>query len=225
VGWSEWVREVEVEPSLYGADFARLGQQVDALLAVGCRVFHFDVGDGHFVEPITMGPIVLQAVSPLVHAAGGAMDVHLMVERPAKYFEAVRAAGGDSVTFHYEAVDDVAAAIAAARGRGLEAGVAFNPETAPDAVAAVAGDADLVLCMSIHPGYSGQPFQEAAFERVARLRELLPQRVHIQVDGGVGPANVERLRAHGATLLVAASSIFAQADPPQAYRALVELAR
>jgi ribulose-phosphate 3-epimerase len=222
MSWAEWVRGAEVEPSLYGADFAHLGDQVDALLDAGCRVFHFDVGDGHFVEPITMGPIVLQSIAPRVHERGSAMDVHLMVERPAKYFEPVAQAGGDSVTFHVEAVDDVPATIAAAREAGLQAGVAFNPETAPEDVAAVASEADLVLCMSIHPGYSGQPFQEAAFERVARLRELLPQHMHIQVDGGVGAANIAELHARGATLLVAASSIFAAGDPPQAYRGLVQ---
>jgi ribulose-phosphate 3-epimerase len=222
MSWAEWVRGVEVEPSLYGADLAHLGDQVDALLDAQCRVYHFDVGDGHFVEPITMGPIVLQAIAPRVHERGGVMDVHLMVEKPAKYFEPVAKAGGDSVTFHVEAVDDVPETIAAARGQGLQAGVAFNPETSPEDVAAVAGDADLVLCMSIHPGYSGQPFQEASFARVARLRELLPESVHIQVDGGVGPSNVRELHENGATLLVAASSIFAAGDPPHAYRSLVQ---
>jgi ribulose-phosphate 3-epimerase len=220
--WTDWVRGAEVEPSLYGADFAHLGDQVDALLDADCRVFHFDVGDGHFIEPITMGPIVLQSIAPQVHARDGAMDVHLMVESPAKYFEPVKKAGGDSVTFHFEAVDDVGATIAAARAQGLQAGVAFNPETSPDDVAAVASEADIVLCMSIHPGYSGQPFQDAAFGRVARLRELLPERVHIQVDGGVGDANIRELHANGATLLVAASSIFAAGDPPGAYRSLVQ---
>src|SRR5579872_3458541 len=101
MSWHDWVRGEEIEPSLYGADFSRLGDQIDALLAAGCRIFHFDVGDGHFVEPVTMGPIVLQWISPRIHDAGGAVDVHLMVERPAKYFGAVRKAGGDSVTFHY----------------------------------------------------------------------------------------------------------------------------
>jgi ribulose-phosphate 3-epimerase len=221
MGWSDWIRGAEVEPSLYGADLAHLGDEVEALLAAGCRVFHFDVGDGHFIEPVTMGPIVLQAVAPIAHRGGGAMDVHLMVERPAKYFEPVAEAGGDSVTFHYEAVDDVPGTIRAARAQRLQAGVAFNPETEPEAVAAVSQDADVVLCMSIHPGYSGTPFQEAALGRIARLRQLLPEHVHIQVDGGVGPTNAARLREAGATLLVAASSIFATDDPPGAYRGLV----
>jgi ribulose-phosphate 3-epimerase len=223
MGWSDWIGDgALVEPSLYGADLARLGDETEALLTAGCRAFHFDVGDGHFVEPITMGPIVLQAVAPIAHAGGAVMDVHLMVERPAKYFEAVAAAGGDSVTFHFEAVEDVPGTVREAREHGLRAGVAFNPETAPEAVAAVSHEADLVLCMSIHPGYSGQPFQEAAFDRIARLRELLPGSIHIQVDGGVGLENARRLRESGATLLVAASSIFGAGDAPDAYRRLVQ---
>ena len=225
MGWSQWMREREIEPSLYGADFGRLGAEVEALLAAGVRVFHYDVGDGHFVEPITMGTIVLQAISERIHAAGAAVDVHLMVESPAKYFAAFAAAGGDSVTFHFEAVADVPATIAEARGHGLLAGVAFNPESEPADVAAAAAAADLVLCMAIHPGYSGQPFQERTLERVRELRSLLPAGVHIQVDGGVGEANIERLREEGVTLFVAASSIFAHDDPPAAYRQLEQAIR
>jgi len=213
---------VEVEPSLYGADFSILGEQIDTLCRAGARIFHFDVGDGHFVEPITMGPIVLQSISPLIHQSDGVIDVHLMVEQPAKYFDVVAAAGGDSVTFHYEAVDDVAATVRAARERELEAGVAFNPESEPEDVAAVAETADLVLCMGIHPGYSGQPFREETFDRVRRLRAALPDSVHIQVDGGVGPDNIRRLHDEGASLLVAASAIFAREDLPRAYRRLVQ---
>ena len=220
--WSEWIRSAEVEPSLYGADFARLGAQIETLLGAGCRVFHFDVGDGHFVEPITMGPIVLESISPVVRGGGAVTDVHLMVENPAKYFEPVAKAGGDSVTFHYEAVDDVPATIAAARAHGLGAGVAFSPETEPEDVARVAADADIVLCMSIHPGYSGQPFMEETYGRLERLRAALPDRVHIQVDGGVGESNVGQLRERGATLLVAASSIFNRDDIAAAYRRLAD---
>lgn len=223
MGWSDWVRGNEIEPSLYGADFSRLGEQITALMDAGCRVFHFDVGDGHFVEPVTMGPIVLQSISPMIHERGGAIDVHLMVERPAKYFEPVAEAGGDSVTFHFEAVDDVPATIEAARSHGLQAGVAFNPETEPEDVAPSASGADLVLCMAIHPGYSGQPFMPETFRRVERLRAALRASVHIQVDGGVGEANVTRLGEGGATLFVAASSIFGRDDPPAAYRRLVDL--
>jgi ribulose-phosphate 3-epimerase len=211
-----------VEPSLYAANFAILGEQIEDLCRCGCRVFHFDVGDGHFVEPVTMGPIVLKDIAPIVHRYGGAIDVHLMVETPEKYFEAIAAAGGDSVTFHYETVGDVAAAVRAAREHELQAGVAFNPESEPEDVAAVAGDADLVLCMGIHPGYSGQQFREETFERVRRLRAALDDAVYIQVDGGVGPENIRQLYDDGVRLLVAGSSIFSREDLPRAYRRLVQ---
>jgi ribulose-phosphate 3-epimerase len=223
VSWNDWVRGAEIEPSLYAADFSRLGEQIEAQLGAGCRIFHFDVGDGHFVEPVTFGPIVLQSISPIVHAGGGAIDVHLMVENPAKYFQPIAAAGGDSVTFHFEAVDDVPGTVAAAHARGLQAGVAFNPETEPEQVARVAGDADLVLCMAIHPGYGGQPFREETFGRIERLRAALDGSAHIQVDGGVGAQNVRPLRVAGATVLVAGTSVFHRDDPPSAYRELTAL--
>jgi ribulose-phosphate 3-epimerase len=222
VAWRDWIRTVEIEPSLYAADFANLGEQVDVLLRSGARVFHFDVGDGHFVEPVTIGPVVLQAVAPLVHALGGAVDCHLMVDNPVRHFPQIARAGGDSATFHYEVVDDVPATVAAAREHGLEVGVAFNPETDPEAVAAVAGDADLVLCMSIHPGYSGQQFMPDALDRIRRLRAALPEHVHVQVDGGIDNDNVRDVHDAGATLMVAGSAIFAREDLPRAYRRLVQ---
>ncbi|MDE3025669.1 MAG: ribulose-phosphate 3-epimerase, partial [Acidobacteriota bacterium] len=149
MSWRDWVRTVEIEPSLYAADFAHLGEQVEILLRAGVRVFHFDVGDGHFVEPITTGPIVLQSIAPMIHAMDGVVDCHLMVDNPLRHFPQIAEAGGNSVTFHYEVVDDVPGTIAAAREHGLQVGVAFNPESEPDDVAKVSGDADLVLCMSI----------------------------------------------------------------------------
>jgi ribulose-phosphate 3-epimerase len=223
VAWRDWIRTVEVEPSLYAADFAHLGEQLDTLLRTGARVFHFDIGDGHFVEPITIGPIVLEAVAPIVHAfEGGAVDCHLMVDNPVRHFPQIARAGGDSVTFHYEAVDDVPGTIAAAREHGLEVGIAFNPETEPEDVARVADGADIVLCMSIHPGYSGQQFMPEAIDRVARLRAKLPEETHIQVDGGIDADTARGVYDAGATLLVAGSAIFAREDLPRAYRRLVQ---
>jgi ribulose-phosphate 3-epimerase len=223
MSWREWVRGAEIEPSLYAADFSRLGEQIETLMDAGAKIFQFDVGDGHFIEPITIGPIVLQSISELVHEHGGILDCHLMIETPWKHFEAIRKAGGDSVTVHFEACDDLPGVIAQARDLGMAAGVAFNPETEPDAVAAAAGElVDLVLCMSIHPGYSGQPFMPESLPRIRRLRELLPDDVYIQVDGGVGPDNVSDLHEAGATLLVAGSSIFGQDDIAAAYQALAE---
>ncbi len=220
--WDEWIRTVEIEPSLYAADFSRLGEQVEALLRTGARIFHFDVGDGHFVPPVTVGPIVLQSISGLVHRMDGVLDCHLMVDEPVKHFAAIAAAGGDSVTFHFEAVDDVPATIRAAREQELQVGIAFNPETSPEDVAAVAEGVDLVLCMSINPGYSGQDFMPEAVERVRTLRKLVPGNVAIQVDGGLGPENVAELYEVGATLLVAGSAIFVREDLPRAYRRLVQ---
>jgi ribulose-phosphate 3-epimerase len=221
VSWREWIRTVEVEPSLYAADFSRLGEQIDALLRAGGRVFHFDVGDGHFVPPVTMGPIVLQWIAPTILEHEGVVDCHLMVDEPEKHFEAIREAGGSSVTFHYEAVDDPQAVAAKAREHGLSVGLAFNPDTAVEDAAAAADGFDLVLCMSIHPGYSGQEFMPDAIPRIRTLRQLLPQDVLIQVDGGVGPDNVRELYRSGASLLVAGTSIFGMQDLPRAYRRLV----
>ena len=223
MGWNEWVRTAEIEPSLYAADFSRLGEQIETVMEAGVRIFHFDVGDGHFVEPITIGPIVLKSISPLVHRLGGVLDCHLMVERPEKHFRQIAEAGGDSVTVHYEACDDLPGVIQQARVLELGVGVAFNPESEPDDVAAAAGElVDLVLCMSIHPGYSGQPFMPEAVPRVQRLRELLPDGVHVQVDGGVGPDNAAEIRQAGANLLVAGTSVFGQEDIAGAYRRLAQ---
>ena len=220
MGWSEWAREIEVEPSIYAADFTRLGEQLGRLTEVGARVFHFDVGDGRFIPEITIGPIVLASISPLVRAWGAVLDCHLMVERPERHFEAVARAGGDSVTFHVEACEDPLDDIAQARSRGLGVGIAFNPGTAVEDAAAAAAGADLVLCMSIHPGYSGQPFMPEAPARIARLRELLPPEVRVQVDGGINVETVGIASDAGADLLVAGSAIFWREDPAQAYREL-----
>ena len=217
------VRDVEVEPSLYAADFARLGEQIDQLLAAGVRVFHYDVGDGHFVEPIIIGPIVLHSIAERIHDGGALVDVHLMVESPQRYFEPFREAGADSVTFHYEAVEDVAATVAAGRQQALGVGISLKPKTPVDEVAAAATEAgaDLVLCMSIEPGYSGQQFMPEAFERLSRLRELLPASTHLQVDGGVKRDNIRAAHEAGADLLVAATAVFQDGDIGEAYRGLV----
>jgi ribulose-phosphate 3-epimerase len=220
--WDDWIRTVEIEPSLYAANFARLGEQIDVLMRAGVRIFHFDVGDGHFVEPITIGPIVLQSISGQVHVQGGVLDCHLMTETPEKHFRAIASAGGDSVTVHFEACDDLPAVARAARDHELQVGLAFKPESNVADVVAEADGFDLVLCMSIEPGYSGQPFMPEAFDRIRRLRELLPPGQHIQVDGGVGADNIRQVREAGADLLVAGSAIFAKEDLTRAYRRLVQ---
>ena len=219
--WRDWVRTVEVEPSLYAADFARLGEQIQALLDGGARVFHFDVGDGHFVPPVTIGPVVLRSIAPMIHDAGGVLDCHLMVDDPVHHFAEIAESGGDSVTFHVEVAPDPGAVIAHAREHGLGVGVAFNPDTQVDVAAEAANTgADLCLCMSIVPGYSGQELMENAFERIERLRGLVD--CYVQVDGGVKQENARAVRDAGADLLVVGSGIFAAEDPPGAYRSVLQ---
>ena len=225
MGWSDWVRDVEIEPSLYAADFARLGEQVGVLLDAGVRIFHFDVGDGHFVEPVTIGPVVLRAIAPLVHGRGGVLDCHLMVDNPERHIPQIAEAGGDSVTFHAEVAADPSPLVLLAREHGLGVGVAFNPETAVPAGAHAAQGADLALCMTIHPGYSGQTFLPGSLERIRELRALLPDHVHVQVDGGIGRENVRAAREAGANLLVAGSAVFGERHIEAAYAALVTTAR
>jgi ribulose-phosphate 3-epimerase len=222
VAWRDWIRTVEVEPSLYAADFAHLGEQIEVLLRTGARVFHFDVGDGHFVEPITMGPVVLKSIAPLVHRMDGVLDCHLMVEGPERHFQAFADAGADSVTVHYEVANDASSLAAQAREHGLQVGLAVNPETSVEDAAAATEGFDVVNCMGVHPGYSGQDFIPETTERVRRLRELVAAEVHLQVDGGVGSENVRELYDAGATLLVAASAIFEREDLPRAYRRLIQ---
>jgi ribulose-phosphate 3-epimerase len=224
MGWNDWIRTVEVEPSLYAADFSRLGEQIDVLIRAGVRIFHFDVGDGHFVEPITMGPIVLKSISKLIHDGGGYVDCHLMTESPEKHFAAIKEAGGDSVTVHYEACDDLPSVVRAARANELQVGLAFKPETsaAYAAHAALSSSVDIVLVMSIEPGYSGQEFMPEALDRIRTVRSIIPRRMAVQVDGGIGPENIRGAYDAGATLLVAGTSIFGREDLPRAYRRLVE---
>jgi ribulose-phosphate 3-epimerase len=220
--WREWVRTVEIEPSLYAADFGHLADQIEVLLHAGARIFHFDCGDGHFVEPITMGPIVLASISEQIHAMDGKIDCHLMVQNPSKHFGAFAQAGADSVTFHYEAVRDVRGCVQAAREHDLEVGLAFNPGTPVAEAVATAESVDLVLCMSIEPGYSGQEFMPGSLERIELTRQLLPPEVHVQVDGGINEENVRAAYDAGATLLVSASAIFGREDLARAYRRLVQ---
>jgi ribulose-phosphate 3-epimerase len=222
MAWRDWVRTVEIEPSLYAADFAHLGEQIEALLNAGARIFHFDVGDGHFIEPVTIGPIVLKSIAPTIHRAGGVIDCHLMVDNPEHHFSQIAEAGGDSVTFHVEVSDEPWNTIKAARDLGLGVGVAFNPGTEVETAVEASLGADLALCMSIHPGYSGQEFLPESLWRIDRLRKQLPSSLFVQVDGGITAENVGDVRKVGADLIVAGSAIFGMEDLPRAYRRLVK---
>jgi ribulose-phosphate 3-epimerase len=212
------LQEARVAPSILSADFARLGEQVEQVMDAGARVIHVDVMDGHFVPPITIGPLHVEALRDLVHDRGGVLDVHLMVERPEHRVEEFAAAGADTLIVHWEATPHVHYALKAVREAGLQAGLAINPATPPEAVSGLVESFDQLLCMTVNPGWGGQPYIETSTAKVARLRELLGPDVPIEVDGGIDATTAGPARAAGATLFVAGSSIFGAPDPAEAYR-------
>jgi ribulose-phosphate 3-epimerase len=211
------LQDVRVAPSILAADFARLGEQVEAVMEAGARVIHVDVMDGHFVPPISIGALVVDALRELVHDRGGVLDVHLMVERPERRIKDFAAAGADTLIVHWEATPHVHYALQAVRAAGLHAGLALNPATPAEVVSGLAADLDHVLCMTVDPGWGGQPYIESSTAKVARLRELVGPDVPIEVDGGIDAGSARTAREAGATLFVAGSSIFGTADPASAY--------
>ena len=206
-------------PSILSADFARLGEQVAMVLDAGATVIHVDVMDGHFVPPITMGPLVVEALAEQVHGAGAVLDVHLMVERPERHVQDFADAGADGITCHVEATPHIHYALQHVREAGCRAGVALNPGTPADAVAGLRGEADLVLCMTVNPGWGGQPFIDASPSKLRRLKELHPDAV-LEVDGGINPETAKLCSDAGATLFVAGSAVFGADDPAAEVRAI-----
>jgi ribulose-phosphate 3-epimerase len=217
---NELPRDVQVAPSILSADFARLGEQVAAVMEAGARVIHVDVMDGHFVPPITIGPLVAGALADQVHEAGGALDVHLMIERPERQVAEFARAGADSISVHAEATPHLHYAVQAVREAGCQAGVAICPATPAQALEPIAGEIDLALCMSVNPGWGGQRFIDSSPAKLRQLRQLMPENVVIEVDGGIDEQTAETVVAAGASLLVAGSAVFGQPDPVAAYRAL-----
>jgi ribulose-phosphate 3-epimerase len=208
----------QVAPSILAADFSRLGPQVAEVMEAGARVIHVDVMDGHFVPPITMGPLVVQALRDQVREAGGWLDVHLMIERPERHVVAFAEAGADSISVHFEATPHVHYAVKEIRAAGLLAGVALTPSTPAEALTAI--DVDIALCMTVNPGWGGQPYIEGSERKIARLRELLPDTVRIEVDGGIDTDTAPRCAEAGATLFVAGSHVMGAPNPADAYRRL-----
>ncbi len=210
-------------PSVMAADMLHLGAQLEALVAAGARVAHVDVMDGHFVPNLTIGPDFTRAVAGPIHAAGGLVDVHLMVSRPADMIP-LFAPMADAITVHVEADAHPHRLLGMIREAGCRAGLALNPGTPVEHVAELADELDYVNLLAVNPGFAGQSFIATTPSRIARLRSLLPDTVVIEVDGGIGRETLPAARAAGATMFVSASSIFGASDPIAAYRELAGLA-
>jgi ribulose-phosphate 3-epimerase len=219
---TDLLRSVRVAPSILSADFARLREQVGEVLDAGARIIHVDVMDGHFVPPITLGPVVVEGIALQAHEAGAILDVHLMIERPERQIADFVKAGADSVTFHAEATPHLAYAADIAHGNGACVGVAINPGTPVGALAEVAGEIELALCMTVNPGWGGQAFIEHSLEKVPRVRAIVGEHVAVEVDGGIDPQTAPKCRQAGASVFVAGSAIFGAPDPGAAYRAIAE---
>jgi ribulose-phosphate 3-epimerase len=213
-----------VAPSILAADFARLSEQVGAVLDAGARTIHVDVMDGHFVPPITMGALVVDALATQVHEAGALVEVHLMVERPERHIEDFAQAGADHITIHVEATPHVNYALQAVRYAGCTAGLALCPATPVAAASEVIGDIDLLLCMTVNPGWGGQEFLESSLGKLERLRAMLGPGIAIEVDGGIDVTTAGPCAAAGATAFVAGSAVFGAADPGNAYREIAAAA-
>lgn len=211
---------LKIAPSILSADFARMGDAVARLAGYGADWVHFDVMDGHFVPNLTFGPMMCAAVRPLTRLP---LDVHLMVERPGDYVEPFHAAGADCITFHVEADAHVHRTLQSIRARGMRAGVVLNPATPVCMAEPVLPLCDLVLLMSVNPGFGGQAFIPEVLDKIRALRALIDARglpTEIEVDGGINPDTARLCAAAGATVLVAGSSVFRADDPAAMIAAL-----
>jgi ribulose-phosphate 3-epimerase len=205
-------------PSILAADFGRLSDQVQTVLDAGAPVIHVDVMDGHFVPPITMGPLAVTAIADQVKAAGAKIDVHLMVDRPERQIEAFAQAGADSITVHVEATPHTHYALQAIKDAGCLSGLALNPGTPADAVGEL--EPDMVLCMTVNPGWGGQRFLEHSLRKLERLRALIGPEPALEVDGGIDAQTAGKCAAAGATVFVAGTAVFGADDPAAALHAI-----
>jgi len=207
----------QVAPSLLASDFARLGEQVDILTAAGCEVLHVDVMDAHFVENLSMGPCVVKSLRQYTDLP---LDVHIMVTDPAYYIERFAEAGADSITFHVEATDEPERLIERLRELGLGAGITLKPATKADSLTDFAADVDIVLVMTVEPGYGGQEFMPDMLAKIEAIRGMLRPDQRLEVDGGIDLETGPLCRRRGADVFVAGSSVLGTDDIAGAFGAL-----
>ncbi len=206
-----------IAPSILSADFARLGEEITQVAAAGADVIHVDVMDGRFVPNITIGPLVVEAVDRITDLP---LDVHLMIADADRYIDAFADAGADWITVHVEACPHLHRTVQQIKKRGCRPGVVLNPATPLSAVDEILADVDLVMLMSVNPGFGGQSFIESSLEKIRRLRVMIDQRgleCAIEVDGGVSPATIGAIAGAGADIFVAGSAVFGSTD----YRAVI----
>lgn len=208
---------VQIAPSVLSADFARLADEIDVVESAGLSIVHLDVMDGHFVPNITLGPPVVKWIRRCTDLV---LDAHLMISKPEQYVEAFAEAGADHISVHIETTDEPEALIETIHALGCTAGIVLNPETPASAVAAVAPLCEMVLVMTVHPGFGGQSFILEAAKKVKQIRQMVGAGVRIQVDGGIDPTTAPTVVQLGADTLVAGSAIFGQKDRLAAIRAI-----
>ena len=207
---------IKIAPSILAADFAKLGQEVKAVEAAGAELIHIDVMDGHFVPNISFGAIALEAIRPLSTLP---MDVHLMIENPDQYIEQFAKAGADYITVHVEACRHLHRTIQLIRSYGVKPGVVLNPHTPIETIQHVLEDVDMVLFMTVNPGFGGQKFIESVVPKVAALSKIIKERgldIAIEIDGGINAETIVPCAKAGATIFVAGSAIYGKEDRAQA---------
>ena len=212
--------EKMIAPSLLSADFLNLGKDIEMVNRSEADWFHCDVMDGRFVPNISFGIPVVKAISQLAEKP---LDVHLMIVEPEKYFEAFVKAGADIITFHYEASTHIHRSVQQLKALGVKAGVVLNPHTPVSVLEDILGDLDLVLLMSVNPGFGGQKFIERTYEKIRKLRAMIDEQrldTLIEVDGGVNTENAHLLFEAGADVLVAGNAVFKSDDPEEIIRTL-----